>query len=828
MRKMKRLSRRAAGLVLAVALACSGALLYAVADAANDWFNAKPGELSAAYETNPNYGPGSVSTVQGDPGGTSYGLYMFTRNADTPRMFFRWLLQQTDNAYYLYLGQQLEDAYNHDVYGNENPGYGTNFDNTWQALSGGDNDPDSPFGQAQTAFTKARFFDALVEKLEKAGLGFKMANYSIALENVLWSRAVQHGVEGAYNVVTRAMNELGGFKNQSESDLITAIYAESGKVTTGYANVMSGDQAKKYGVEGKSLAYYTGCSGAVQMSVFMRLNFKEPTDAQMMLFNNQYINESGSSRLEVDEGTYRLSDSDSHYLLVDSGKLTLGSEGTDLALTYFASGYYTVTFSGTDMRLSVTGGVVVPESASAAETQMWRLENVNGGYTLQNRGSGKYLTILSDDSGKRLGLTDEVASATPWRFDLAGNGWSTSAMHVPSEATALEEGNSGFAIWGTIRSSSKITRVDVSTRTASGAAVYGASTVATPNSYIYNLNKLDNIIKISALKEGQYVFTVKATNAAGDTVTLVESPFTVYAPSKITVTFDPNGGAITTGSATKTITAGSVYGDLPVASIQGGAFLGWFTERTGGEAVSVTDVPPMSNHTLYAHYANTHTVTFKDRSGNVISTAALAPGAVISAPANPGTWSDGSYAYTFKQWVSGSTVLESGVTVMGESDLVFTPEFNKQALSGGSTGGSTGGGSTGGGSTGGSTGGGVTVGGSELTGFVPGTSVSSFSASMGATVYKADGVTQVTSGNIATGMIAKIGGSSYTIVVKGDANGDGAMSISDVVKLQSHVVGRASLSGAYATAGDLNGDGKISITDVVQAAQVVVGKRTLG
>ena len=222
------------------------------------------------------------------------------------------------------------------------------------------------------------------------------------------------------------------------------------------------------------------------------------------------------------------------------------------------------------------------------------------------------------------------------------------------------------------------------------------------------------------------------------------------------------------------------------------------------------------------------TYTFKDRNGNVITTAALATGALIPAPASPAAWSDGSYAYTFKQWVSGSTVYEFGVTVMGESDMVFTPEFNKQALSGGSSGGSTGGGSTGGGSTGGSTGGGVTVGGSELTGFVPGTSVSSFAASMGATVYTADGTTQVTSGNIATGMIAKIGGSSYTIVVKGDANGDGAMSISDVVKLQSHVVGRSTLSGAYATAGDLNGDGKISLTDVVQAAQVVVGKRTLG
>ena len=48
-----------------------------------------------------------------------------------------------------------------------------------------------------------------------------------------------------------------------------------------------------------------------------------------------------------------------------------------------------------------------------------------------------------------------------------------------------------------------------------------------------------------------------------------------------------------------------------------------------------------------------------------------------------------------------------------------------------------------------------------------------------------------------------------------------------MVKLQSSVTGANRLSGAYAAAADINGDGKVTITDVVQAAQITVGQRTI-
>ena len=94
------------------------------------------------------------------------------------------------------------------------------------------------------------------------------------------------------------------------------------------------------------------------------------------------------------------------------------------------------------------------------------------------------------------------------------------------------------------------------------------------------------------------------------------------------------------------------------------------------------------------------------------------------------------------------------------------------------------------------------------------------------TVYS--GKRPVTGGLLGTGMTAVSEDATYTLVVLGDLNGDGKVSITDVVAIQSGVLGKQTLEGAYAQAADLNGDGKVSILDVVKAARVVVGKDTIG
>lgn len=69
---------------------------------------------------------------------------------------------------------------------------------------------------------------------------------------------------------------------------------------------------------------------------------------------------------------------------------------------------------------------------------------------------------------------------------------------------------------------------------------------------------------------------------------------------------------------------------------------------------------------------------------------------------------------------------------------------------------------------------------------------------------------------VATGMKLKTQNQEYTMIVKGDIDGNGEISITDVVKANLHVVNIKPLDEIGQLAADVNGDGKITITDVVQ------------
>ena len=65
---------------------------------------------------------------------------------------------------------------------------------------------------------------------------------------------------------------------------------------------------------------------------------------------------------------------------------------------------------------------------------------------------------------------------------------------------------------------------------------------------------------------------------------------------------------------------------------------------------------------------------------------------------------------------------------------------------------------------------------------------------------------------------------AWVVIVTGDLNGDGAITISDMLLVKSHILNKATLEGVAAQAADTNDDKSISITDFIQIKAHILGK----
>ncbi len=128
-----------------------------------------------------------------------------------------------------------------------------------------------------------------------------------------------------------------------------------------------------------------------------------------------------------------------------------------------------------------------------------------------------------------------------------------------------------------------------------------------------------------------------------------------------------------------------------------------------------------------------------------------------------------------------------------------------------------------------------TINGNNISKITAGTTVSSLLSGLNegsyCKVYK--GNSEV-SGNTAvgTGMVVKIMDgntvkASYTVIVTGDTNGDGTISVTDMIAIKAHILNKSTLTGVYAIAANTNGDSRISITDFIQVKAKILGKGSI-
>lgn len=69
---------------------------------------------------------------------------------------------------------------------------------------------------------------------------------------------------------------------------------------------------------------------------------------------------------------------------------------------------------------------------------------------------------------------------------------------------------------------------------------------------------------------------------------------------------------------------------------------------------------------------------------------------------------------------------------------------------------------------------------------------------------------------------------AFIAVVMGDVNGDGVVSLGDLVKIRNNILGAASFSELQTKSGDLNGDGEITMGDLIRTRNYILGTGTIG
>ena len=164
---------------------------------------------------------------------------------------------------------------------------------------------------------------------------------------------------------------------------------------------------------------------------------------------------------------------------------------------------------------------------------------------------------------------------------------------------------------------------------------------------------------------GWYTAKSGGTKIEASSTVSITSEQTLYArwtAKTYTVTFDANGGTVSTSS--KSVTYDATYGDLPEPTRTGYTFDGWYTAESGGTKIEEsTKVSITSAQTLYARWtAKTYTVTFNANGGTPSTTSKSvtydATYGDLPMPTRAG--------YTFAGWytaVSGGTKIEASSTV---------------------------------------------------------------------------------------------------------------------------------------------------------------------
>ena len=270
--------------------------------------------------------------------------------------------------------------------------------------------------------------------------------------------------------------------------------------------------------------------------------------------------------------------------------------------------------------------------------------------------------------------------------------------------------------------------------------------------------------------------------------------YAIWEINKYTVTFNSNGGS---NVSSQTINYNGKVTKPTNPTKTGHTFKEW---QLNGNPYDF-NAGVTSNITLTAVWnINQYTVTFNSDGGSSVSSQKINYNGKAIKPANPT-----KEGYTFKEWqLNGNTynfntLITSNITLKAvwNKNEVIVNDTLKDILEKD----------------------GHVVEDGYTTKFTLGESISSIKSKLGNDVL-IDSKTTI----ISTGTIIKRNNESYTVVIKGDLNGDGKVNSGDLLQMRKYLLEEVNLTGAYKKAGIIESVGNIKSLDLLRLRQFLLGE----
>ena len=167
------------------------------------------GSLAAQFESG---SAGSAAIGYDRVGGTSYGKYQIASRVGSMNNFLKFLDKEAPD-----LADRLRSAGPANTGGRRGK-----MPDTWRAIAA---EQPTRFEALQEKFIHASHYAPALDALTKSA-GINPEELSPAMQEVLWSTAVQHGPAGAARIFNRAVSRTGKLEDsQAERKIIDSVYA---------------------------------------------------------------------------------------------------------------------------------------------------------------------------------------------------------------------------------------------------------------------------------------------------------------------------------------------------------------------------------------------------------------------------------------------------------------------------------------------------------------------------------------------------------------------------------------------------------------------------